>query len=144
MTHLIPYLRIVLLCFWIFVQALDQESLFPIQSIENATRWRCTDLAEVAGHSDIMPDVVIELSAGWFHKGLEGTGAQVDDQPQSSIPQRQVDVISRFPRMKQQAVPLQRAEGQRDLIQAALDGGLRKVVAEVLVAFKGGHRLPLA
>lgn len=41
--------------------------------------------------------------------------------------------------MKQQAVPLQGAEGQRDLIHAALNGSLGQVVAEELIAFEGGH-----
>lgn len=92
-------------------------------------------LAEVACHTDIMPDVVIELATGGLHQGLEGTGAQVDDQPHSSVPQGQVDIVSWLPRVKQQAIPLQRTEGQRDLIQTALDGRLRQVVAEELVPF---------
>ncbi len=99
----------------------------------------CTHLAEVAGHSHIVPHVVIELPTGRFHQGLESTGAEVDDEPQSSVPQGQVDIVSRPPCMKQQAVPLQGAEGQRDLIQAALNGSLGQVVAEELIAFEGGH-----
>lgn len=81
-------------------------------------------LSQVARDSDIVPHVVVELPAGRFHQGLEGPGAQIDDQPQSSVPQGEVDVIGRLPRVQQQAVPLQRAEGQRDLVQAALDGRL--------------------
>lgn len=86
-----------------------------------------------------MPDVVVELPAGGFHQSFEGSGAQVDDQPQGSVPQGQVDVVGGPPRVEQQAVPLQRAEGQRDLIQIALDGGLGQVEAEELIASKGGH-----
>lgn len=91
-----------------------------------------------------MPVIVVELPAGRLHEGLKSTGAQIDDQPQSSVPQGQVDVVSRPPRVKQQAVSLQGAEGQRDLVHAALDGRLGEVVAEELVAFEGGHRLLLA
>lgn len=47
-----------------------------------------THLPEVARHSEIMPDVVVELPFGGFHQGLKGAGAQVDDQPQSAVPQR--------------------------------------------------------
>lgn len=98
-----------------------------------------THLAAVACHSDIVPDVIIELPAGWFYEGFKSTRAQVDDQPQSSIPQGQVDIVSRPPCVKQQAVPLQGAEGQRDLIHIALNGSLGQVVAEELIAFEGGH-----
>lgn len=86
-----------------------------------------------------MPDVVIELSTGWLHQGLESTRAQVDNEPQSSIPQGQVNIISRPPCVKQQAVPLQGAEGQRDLVHAALNGRLGQVVAEEIIAFEGGY-----
>lgn len=86
-----------------------------------------------------MPNVVVELAAGGFHQSFEGSGAQVDDQPQSAVPQGQVDVVGGPARVQQQAVPLQRAEGQRDLIQTALDGSLGQVVAEELIASKGGH-----
>lgn len=86
-----------------------------------------------------MPGVVIELPTGRFHQGLKRTGAQVDDQPQGSVPQRQVDIVGGLSCVKQQAVPLQGAEGQGDLIQTALDGRLGQVVAEVLVAFEGGQ-----
>lgn len=86
-----------------------------------------------------MPRVVIELPTGRLHQGLESTRAQVDDQPESTIPQGQVDIVSRFPCVKQQAVPLQCTEGQCDLIQTALNGCLGQVVAEELIAFKGGH-----
>lgn len=98
-----------------------------------------THLAEVACHSNVVPDVVIELPFGRLHQRLESAGAQVDDQPQSTIPQGQVDIVSRPPRVKQQAVPLQGAEGQRDLVQTALNGSLGQVVAEELIAFEGGH-----
>lgn len=98
-----------------------------------------THLAVVACHSNIVPDVVIELPTGRFHQCLESTRAQVDDQPQGSIPQGQVDIVSRPPRVKQQAVPLLGAEGERDLIQTALNGSLGEVVAEELIAFEGGH-----
>lgn len=98
-----------------------------------------THLAAVACHSNIVPDVIIELPTGRFHQGFESARAQVDDQPQSSIPQGQVDIVSRPPCVKQQAVPLQGAEGQRDLIHTALNGSLGQVVAEELIAFEGGH-----
>ena len=102
-----------------------------------------THLAAVAGNLNIMPDVVVELPASWFHQGLEGAGAQVDDEPQGPVPQGQVDIVSWLPRVKQQAVPLQGAEGQRDLVHAALNGSLGQVVAEELIAFEGGHWLLL-
>lgn len=90
-----------------------------------------------------MPDIVIELPTGRLHQGLESARAQVDDQPESSIPQGQVDIVSWPPCVKQQAVPLQRTEGQRYLIQTALNGSLGQVVAEELIAFEGGHWLLL-
>lgn len=86
-----------------------------------------------------MPNIVTELPTGGLHQGLESTRTQVDDQPESAIPQRQVDVVSRLPCVKQQAVPLQCTEGQCDLIQTALNGCLGQVVAEELIAFEGGH-----
>lgn len=103
-----------------------------------------TDLAAVAGHPDVVPVVVVELPAGRLHQGLERSGTEIDDQPQSSVPQGQVDVVGRPSRVEQQAVPLQGAEGQRDLIHAALNRGLGKVVAEELAAPEGGRRLLLA
>lgn len=113
-------------------------------SEEKPWMWQRTHLAAVARHPDVVPVVVVELPAGRLHQGLERTGAQIDDQPQSSVPQGQVDVVSRPPRVQQQAVPLQGEEGQRDLVHAALNGRLGQVVAEELVAFEGGHRLLLA
>lgn len=41
--------------------------------------------------------------------------------------------------MQHEAVALQRAEGKRDLVSAALDGRQRQVVAEELVAFEGSY-----
>jgi len=92
---------------------------------------------------DVVPGVVVELPVGGFHEGLEGPGAQVDDQPQGPVPQGQVDVVGRAARVQQQAVPLQRAEGHGDLVQTALNGSLGQVVAEELVASEGGDRLLL-
>lgn len=116
------------------------EFLIPVSSKHGSHRqWMYTHLAEVACHSNLMPDIVIKLPTGRFHQGLERTRAQVDDQPQSSIPQGQVDIVSRLPCVKQQAVPLQGTERQRDLIQTALNGCLGQVVAEELIAFEGGH-----
>lgn len=86
-----------------------------------------------------MPGIVIELPTGRLHQGLESPGAQVDDQPQRTVPQGEVDIVSRPPSVEQQAVPLQGAEGQRELIHAALNGRLGQVVAEVLIASEGGH-----
>lgn len=83
-----------------------------------------THLTEVARHTNIMPYIVIKPPTGWFHQGFKSARAQVDDQPQSAIPQRQVDIVSWFPRVKQQGVPLQRPEGQRDLVQVTLNGSL--------------------
>lgn len=98
-----------------------------------------THLAAVTRHSNIMPDIIIELHTGRLHQGLESTRAQVDDQPQSSITQGQVDVVGRPPCVEQQAIPLQGAEGHSDLIHTALNGSLGQVVAEELIAFEGGH-----
>lgn len=103
-----------------------------------------THLPAIARHPDIVPVVVVELPAGRLHQGLERTGTEIDDQPQSPVPQGQVDVVSRPSRVEQQAVPLQGAEGQRDLVHAALNRGLGQVVAEELVAFERGNRLLLA
>lgn len=106
--------------------------------------WRHTHLPAIARHPDIVPVVVVEVPAGRLHQGLERTGTEIDDQPQSPVPQGQVDVVSRPPRVEEQAVPLQGAEGQRDLVHAALNRGLGQVEAEELVAFERGNRLLLA
>ena len=105
---------------------------------------RATYLAQVPRDPHVVPAVVVEVAGGGLHEGLEGPGAQVDHQPQGPVPQGQVDVVGRAARVQQQPVALPRAEGQRDLVQAALDGRLRQVVAEELVAPEGGHRLSLA
>lgn len=96
-------------------------------------------LAQVAGDAHIMPGVVVELAVDRLHQGLEGPRAQVDDQPNGAALQRKVDVVGRLAGVEHEAVALQRAEGKRDLVGAALDGRQRQVVAEELVALEGGH-----
>lgn len=88
-----------------------------------------------------MPGVVIEFSVDWLHDGLEGPGAQIDDEGDGPIFERQIDIVGRLPRVEEEAVALPGLEGQRDLVAAALDGVLRQVVAEVLRAAEGGHVL---
>lgn len=102
-----------------------------------------THLAAVARDADVVPDIVVEPATRGLQQGLEGPGAQVDDQPKGSVPQGEVDVVGRAARVQQQAVPLQGAEGHGDLVHAALDGRLREVVAEEVIALEGGHRLVL-
>ncbi|TNN33915.1 hypothetical protein EYF80_055923 [Liparis tanakae] len=94
-------------------------------------------LSQVARDFDVVPGVVVELPVDRLHDGLEGPGAQVDDQRHGAVLQRQVDVVGRLARVQQQPVALPRLEGQRDLVAAALDGVLRQVVAEVLGAPEG-------
>lgn len=88
-----------------------------------------------------MPGVVIEFSVDWLHDGLEGPGAQIDDEGDGPIFERQIDIVGRLPRVQEEAVALPGLEGQRDLVAAALDGVLRQVVAEVLRAAEGGYVL---
>lgn len=88
-----------------------------------------------------MPGVVVELSIDRLHDGLKGPGAQIDDEGDGPVFQRQVDVVCGFARVQQEAVTLPGLEGQRDLVAAALNGVLRQVVAEVLRAPEGGHVL---
>lgn len=71
-----------------------------------------------------MPRVVIELPINGLHNGLKGSGAEVDDEGHGAVLQRQVDVVGRLPGVQDEAVPLPRLEGQRDLVAAALDGVL--------------------
>ncbi len=87
-----------------------------------------------------MPSVVVKLPVHRLHKRLEGAGAQVDDEPDGAALQRQVDVVCRFPGVQHQAVALERSEGQRDLVRAALDGSHGQIVTEELVPLEGGHR----
>lgn len=98
-------------------------------------------LTEVPGNLHIMPGIVIKFPIDGLNQGLEGPRAQVDDQRDSTVLQRQVDVVSRFARVEHQAIALQGLEGQRDLIAAALDGVWREVVTEVLRALEGRHVL---
>lgn len=86
-----------------------------------------------------MPSVVVELAVDGLDQGLEGARAQVDDQPHGAALERQVDVVGRLARVEHEAVALQRAEGERDLVGAALDRRQRQVVAEELVALEGCH-----
>lgn len=96
-------------------------------------------LTQVSGHTDSMPGIVVELAVGRLHQGLEGAGAQVDDQAHSTAFQRQVDVVGGLSGVEQEAVPLQCSEGQGDFIGAALDGLLGQVVAEELITLECGH-----
>lgn len=96
-------------------------------------------LTQVAGHSDGVPGIVVELAVGRLHQSLEGAGAQVDDQAHGPTFQRQVDIVGRLASVKQEAVPLQCSEGQGDFIGAALDGLLGQVVAEELITLECGH-----
>lgn len=98
-------------------------------------------LSQVARHFDVVPGIVVEFAVNRLHNGLEGPGAQVDDEGNCAIFERQVDVVGRLPRVQEEAVALPRLEGQRDLVAAALDGVLRQVIAEVLGAAEGGHVL---
>ena len=100
-------------------------------------------LAQVAGDAHVMPGVVVELAVDGLHQGLECPRAQVDDQPNGAALQGKVDVVGRLAGVQHEAVALQRAEGQRDLVSAALDGRQRQVIAEELVALEGGYRLLL-
>lgn len=96
-------------------------------------------LPQVSRDLDVMPGVVVKLAVDGFDERLEGAGAQVDDEPDGTALQRQVDIIGRFARVEHEAVPLQGSEGQRDLIRAALDGGHGQVIAEKLIAFERRH-----
>jgi len=98
-------------------------------------------LSQVAGDAHVMPGVVVELAVDGLHQGLERPRAQVDDEPHGAALQRQVDVVRRLAGVQHEAVALQRAEGERDLVGAALDGRQREVIAEELVALEGGDRL---
>lgn len=118
---------------------LPADRHYSLISPEFLLTYCYTYLTEVACHSNIMPGIVIELPSRRLHKSLESPRAQVDDEPESAVPQGQVDIVSRLPRVEQQAVPLQSTEGQRDLVQTALNGRLGQVVAEELIAFEGGH-----
>lgn len=79
-----------------------------------------------------MPGVVIELSIDRLNYSLEGSRAQVDDQRDSAVLQRQVDVVGRLARVQDETVALPGFKRQSDLIATALDGILRQVIAEVL------------
>lgn len=86
-----------------------------------------------------MPGIVVELAIGRLHQSLKGTGAQVDHQAHGPTFQRQVDIVSRLASVEQEAISLQRSEGQGDFICAALDGLLGQVVAEELITLERGH-----
>lgn len=59
-----------------------------------------THLAAVSCDADVVPHVVVEPATRGLHQGLEGARAQVDDQPEGSVPQRQVDVVGRAARVQ--------------------------------------------
>ncbi|TNN84977.1 hypothetical protein EYF80_004631 [Liparis tanakae] len=48
----------------------------------------------VAGHFDIVPRVVVELSIDWLYDGLKGSRAQIYNEGDSAVLQCQVDVVS--------------------------------------------------
>lgn len=96
-------------------------------------------LSQVACHFDVVPGVVIEFSVDWLNDGLKSPGAQIDDEGNCPIFQRQVDIVSRFPSVEKQAVALPGLEWQCDFVTAALNGVLGQVVAEVLGATESGH-----
>lgn len=96
-------------------------------------------LPQVASDAHVMPSVVVELAVDRFNQSLESARAQVDDQPHGAALQREVDVVGRFASVQHEAVALQRAEGERDLVGAALDRCQRQVVAEEFVALEGRH-----
>lgn len=73
-------------------------------------KWS-TYLPEVAGYFDIVPGVVIELSIHWFHNGFKGSRAQVDDQGDGAVFQRQIDIISWLARVQDQTIALPGLEG---------------------------------
>lgn len=98
-------------------------------------------LTEVPGNLHIMPGIVIKFSIDRLNQGLKGPWAQVDNQRDGTVLQRQVDVVSRFACVEHQAVALQSLEGKRDLIAAALDGVRRQIITEVLWALEGRHIL---
>lgn len=85
-----------------------------------------------------MPGVVIELAIDRLHEGLKRPRAQIDDKPDGAALQGEVDVVGGLARVQHQAVALQRPEGQRDFVGAALDGGHGQIVAKELVSLEGG------
>ncbi|GCC18291.1 hypothetical protein chiPu_0022075 [Chiloscyllium punctatum] len=98
-------------------------------------------LTEVAGDPNVVPAVVVELAVDGLHQSLEGPRAQVDDQRNGAVLQRQVDVVGRLARVQDEPVALQGPEREGDLVAAALDGVVREVVAEELGALEGGYGL---
>lgn len=96
-------------------------------------------LTEIPCYFDIMPIIVIKFSIDRLHQGFKGPGSQINDQRNSAVFQRQVDVVGRFARVQHQSVPLQGFKRERDLIAAALYRVLRQVVAEVLGTFEGRY-----
>lgn len=98
-------------------------------------------LSQVARHFNVVPGIVVEFAVNRLHNGLKGPRAQVDDEGNCAVFERQVDVVGRLPRVQKEAVALPCLEGQCDLIAAALDGVLRQVITEVFGATEGGHVL---
>ena len=85
-----------------------------------------------------MPIIVIKFPIDRLHQSLKRSGAQINDEGDGAVFQRQVDVVRRFARVQHQSVPLQRLKGERDLVTAALNGVQGQVVAEELRSFEGG------
>lgn len=98
-------------------------------------------LSQVASHFNVVPGIVVEFAVNRLHNSLEGPRAQVDDEGNCTVFEREVDVVGRLPRVQEEAVALPRLEGERDLIAAALDGVLRQVITEVFGATEGGNVL---
>lgn len=88
-----------------------------------------------------MPGIVIKFPIDGLHQGLEGPRAQVDDQRDGTILQRQVDVVCRLSGVEHQSIALQGLEGEGNLIATALDGVRGQVVTEILWTLEGGHIL---
>ena len=86
----------------------------------------------------IMPLVVVESPQHRFNKGFKGPGAQIYDEGDGAIAQRQVDIVCRLARVQDETIALPSAKGKRDLVAAALNGALREVVAEILSSAECG------
>ena len=91
-----------------------------------------------------MPIIVIKFPIDRLHQSLKRSRAQINDEGDGAVFQRQVDVVGRFARVQHEAVPLERLEGEGDLVAAALDGVQGQVVAEELRALEGGDVLLLS
>lgn len=110
--QLLTLICLTAILFATFSMVLNYTSVLvmPFKTFVEFPKWS-THLPEVAGYFDIMPRVVVELSVHWFHNGFKGSRAQVDNEGDGTIFQRQVDVISRLARVEDQTVALPGLEG---------------------------------